>query len=196
MLNQSYSQDYSRKFAWKRFGARCVDVAFYGTIFQLIFCFVLLLLAVSGLAPQPLDFFSNAEIFFEERKTTIIPRLFYMFITCSIVIPSSYHFFGNTVGKKLLGIVIIDQKGNYLSFTKASKREIKVFFRGLFFMWFSMIYQYFAFKKNKVLSWDEELNLTVYYKNFSNLNTFIRSIFAVIIYFLVVFLYVWIINYF
>ncbi len=57
-------------------------------------------------------------------------------------------------------------------------------------MIFSFIYQYFAFKKNNSLSWDRNLKLKVYYKNYSNINIFIRYIIALtIIIFLVILKY-------
>lgn len=183
------NQGFSKVLAWRRFGARVIDMWFY-LFFSLAICiFIIFLMALFGGDIGEL-FANNLGEFLEKE-----PRLggiILNFLTCSVILPISFHFFGSTFGKKLFGVVIVNQDGNSLSFKEASEREINVFFKGLVFLWFSMIYQYYAFKRNKILSWDKNLNLSVSYKEFSNLSLCLRSFFAVIIIFSLFFLYAYV----
>jgi|APGre2960657505_1045072.scaffolds.fasta_scaffold08645_2 hypothetical protein len=183
------NQGFSKVLAWRRFGARVIDMWLY-LFFSLAICVLIIFLMVLLGGDIGEQFAKNLGEFLEKRSK--LAGIVLNFLTCSIILPISFHFFGSTFGKKLFGVVIANRDGNSLSFKEAQEREINVFFKGLFFLWFSMMYQYYAFKRNKILSWDENLNLSVSYKEFSNLSLCLRSFFAVIIIFSLIFLYAYV----
>lgn len=180
--NEMYYQGFSKGAAWRRFGARMLDTIFYGFLFYLISIFIGFFIGFFGgeIAQQFLVFCAQINPKLDSILTTILVYL--------TLIPASYHFFGTTLGKKLLGISVINKNGNSLKFKESAKREILVFFKGVFFIWISIIYQYFAFKKNNILSWDKDLDLIVSYKNYGSLDIFIRTVVTIIIIILLIFL--------
>ncbi|MGI2299500.1 RDD family protein [Candidatus Cardinium hertigii] len=77
--------------------------------------------------------------------------------------------FGNTPGKQLFGIKIIDASGRSINFQKAFKREMLVLFKGqglglpIIYL-FAMYRGYKNLKKHKITTWDKQMHLTVSYR--------------------------------
>jgi uncharacterized RDD family membrane protein YckC len=174
LYTEQYFTGFSRAAAWRRYVARLFDMAFYSIV--LVYIFSMLIAVIDNTI---LDSIAQWEQ--NNPKADIIERPCVQLLTCIVIIPINYLIFGQTLGKKLLGIIVVTNTGNKLSYGTALEREVQVFFKGLLFMIFSFIYQYFAFKKNNSLSWDRNLNLKVYYRNYSNINIFIRYIIALTI---------------
>jgi uncharacterized RDD family membrane protein YckC len=174
LYSDQYFTGFSRAVAWRRYFARLFDMAFYSIVLIYI-----LSISIAVIDNTILDSIAQWEQ--NDPKANVIERPCIQLLTCIIVIPINYLIFGQTLGKKLMGIIVVTNTGNKLSYGAALEREVQVFFKGLLFMIFSFIYQYFAFKKNNSLSWDRNLNLKVYYRNYSNINIFIRYIIALTI---------------
>ena len=163
--------DNTKQCAWCRFIAKKVDVIFGSVFVFIIFVIVGLFIAlVDGeLYQSILETVTN-------KKFGTIDRYVTSFLACILVIPISQYFFGNTLGKKIWGISVNDINGNSLGFKKSFYRECMMFFRGLLFCPISCFYQYRKLTKEKIVSWDKELNLTVSCKKLSFLSFIIRLI--------------------
>jgi len=173
--NDLYFTGFTKTVAWRRYVARLVDMLFYPTLVFFV------LSALGGVIDYEYTINIIDSISKWGQRYPKADIIFTSLFTSIIIIPINYLIFGQTLGKKLLGIVVVTNTGNKLGYGTALQREFQVFFKGLLFSWFSVIYQYFAFKKNNNLSWDRTLDLTVYYRNYSAINLFIRCIFAFVI---------------
>ncbi len=164
----SHVSEYHNRFAWRRYLARTLDLMFF-VLICIITGFVIgffsaLFGNLLGLKEKLVMPYYIASVFDFFSKFPVFDLLFSWFFTCSIFNPISYYMFGNTLGKKIWGISVTNISGNHLTLKQAFNREIKVFFRGLLFYPFSLIYQYCVLKNKNIVSWDKELNLIVSYK--------------------------------
>lgn len=167
---------FSRESAWKRLGAKVIDLTISNFVFTCLFILILLLVATvvnEGNYSILINFISTIP--------NALDRLITIFISCSVLIPMQTYYLGNTCGKKLFGIKVKKMNGDNLSFRELSQREVKIFFLGLFFPFLSSIYQYFAFKRNGILSWDREMNLVVSYDKYKRSSLWIRGVICIFV---------------
>ncbi len=177
MISKNFG--FSKLIALKRFSAKIVDLSIGSLLALLIFSLIGVI-------------FQDKGVMFAAKLSNIPPqvdRILTMFIISIVIIPIQHHYFGNTFGKNLFGIKLTKINGASLSFKESQSREIKVFFYGLFFVWFSIIYQYFAFKRNCVLSWDKEMHCNIFYKDLSRIDLIIRFVICIFIWISTILIY-------
>ena len=95
-----------------------------------------------------------------------------IFLTCLIVPFANAAFIGFTgssIGKWFFGVKIIDQTGKQIGYSLALKREFLVWIHGLglgipLISFFTALHQKSQLEKNKITSWDKDLNLRVVYR--------------------------------
>jgi len=161
--------------AWKRLGAKLVDLSFSSCVLMATLVFLELVLVL-------LFQVDGGLLYIFEKMPLQMDRLISTFICCSVLIPMQHGIFKNSIGKKLFAIKVVNKHEKDLSFRESQSREIRIFFYGLFFLWLSLVYQYFAFKRNDILSWDKEMQLTVYYREYGVCSALIRGSVAISIY--------------
>ncbi|OPZ78119.1 MAG: RDD family protein [Alphaproteobacteria bacterium ADurb.Bin438] len=95
-------------------------------------------------------------------------------------------YFKTTFGKYLLGISIVDEKGNGLGLLKSFKRAWLVYFKGLamgvlFVTIISVAFLIIYYKENKNTEWDKTLETKVVFHKFDMINNFVILAFLCLI---------------
>lgn len=143
--------------AWRRWAARTLDdlLATYMTVY------------IAYLGKNKIELFSGKPFAF---------GIIFVIIVCIIVIllnglwnAACMTYLGNTAGKQLFGIKILDSAGQSITFKAAFKREMWVVLKGLGLCIpiVSLCAQYKGYKRlemHQITSWDKKMHLKVRYR--------------------------------
>ena len=126
---------------WRRFFARMLDTAVYGTLWS---CFMLLVFQIRT---------TNAGI-----GWTVVNLIAILLLTL-VLEPLQLSLFGTTLGKWILGLRVLDNYDGKLSFSYAYDRTKDVLFYGLgfyipVFTWFRMWKRFVKCTDGKELEWE------------------------------------------
>jgi len=146
-------------YAWRRLFARGFDITFYWYLIEIILKLITYFLPGNSFVQIIKDKIDN---------TILIPFLIstYILIFINAIL---MHYFGNTLGKKILGIKVIEQNNTRPSFIRFAKRELLVIFKGegLGIPLVSFICMFLSYKKLlkfKATSWDKQMNFKIVYR--------------------------------
>ncbi|WP_341790362.1 RDD family protein [Rickettsia endosymbiont of Polydrusus tereticollis] len=174
--NWAEPQKVTASYAWRRFFARGVDCLFYWYLVNLT-------LKIINYAFSVNYFYTikdklNNNYFIQWVVTTYI----WLFVNAFLM-----HYFGNTLGKKILGIKVLESNNMEPSLIRLIKREFLVLLKGmaLGIPIISLIPTFLSYKKLikfQNTSWDTKMNFKIIYRKQSLLITLI-IIFVYIIFF-------------
>jgi len=145
---------------WRRYFARQLDNIANGTVMWMAIGMTL-----ASVAPTEANRFFS---FISDPKNKFVD----IFLTCLIVPFANAAFIGFTggsVGKWFFGIKVVDQAERQIGYSLALKREFLVWMYGLGFgiplvSFFTALHQKSQLEKNRISSWDKDLNLRVVYR--------------------------------
>lgn len=172
--------------AWRRWLARGFD----SSLFNNIFTFVLLGLTISvvlymcnSLKDMPdqidqlhaklirllIELLSNIRYRFGWFICWCIVSVFFVNILHALWNATCIACFGNTAGKELWGIKVLHRDGRSITFKDEFKREMLIFLK-IYCLGIPIIFLYTSYRayknlrKNKITSWDKQMNLKVMYR--------------------------------
>ena len=128
---------------WRRFFARLLDLTFYSFLVNVLLLTIFKINIVD----------TSFKIF--------LLKLFLQLVLLQFIEPFLLSKFGTTLGKFVLGLKVIDDSGNKLSFKKAFERTTYVIFYGLSLNipYLRLVSLFICFKKcnnNEFLEWEQE----------------------------------------
>jgi hypothetical protein len=149
------------KEAWLRYFARVIDITIgtliVGSLIGIIIGIFFVILGVD------IDILSEIP----EYISMIFVMMIYFFIEANII--SS---FGTTPGKKLLGISVYRNNGEYLDYMTSLKRTFTLWFKGLalsipIISLITLIMAYNRYTDHGITSWDEAYDVKISYQPIS-----------------------------
>lgn len=153
---------------WRRAFARLVDM-----IFSLFFIMFSVAFFIETITPS---FYQAYNELMDSTFNEMMDLTFGDIFVSLVFIPSTVFFNaifiayrGSSLGKFIFGIKVTDHNFLPMGYKKALKREFMVFVRGLalflgFFALISCFIAYRKLKKKSVTTWDERLNLRIFYR--------------------------------
>lgn len=154
---------------WRRYLARILDTTINGSI-------IFIALAALFFAVDP----NSATRFFNyigDSKNQFID----LFLTCLLapfINAAFIGFTGGSIGKWLFGVKVVNQQGNAIGYRTALYREFLVWLYGMglgipLINIGAFLHQHSQLNKNKITSWDRDLNLKIIYRPHGALQSFL-----------------------
>ncbi|WP_342269609.1 RDD family protein [Rickettsia endosymbiont of Orchestes rusci] len=169
--NWTEPQKVTASHAWRRWAARMLDYLIYDFIIGVI----LVILSITGnsdsfikySATKILEFWGNT---IPEGYIIRVYTIGILLVVAGILINSIFIYcFGNTLGKKIFGIKIVNLDNSDYNFSSLLKRELLVFQKGLFYglPLLEELATYLSYKElvntNSTI-WDKQLNFKIIYR--------------------------------
>ncbi|MDM5272301.1 RDD family protein [Sulfurovum sp. zt1-1] len=158
MEESNVSSSSLNKEAWLRYFARVIDITIGTMIVGVVIGIIIgIFFVIFGVDIQILS-----EI--PEYISMLFVMIIYFLIEANVI--SS---FGTTPGKKLLGISVHHNNGDYLDYMTSLKRTFTLWFKGLalslpLISLITLIVAYNRYTDHGITSWDEEYNVNVAYQ--------------------------------
>lgn len=145
---------------WRRYGARILDLSFFGAIAFGIIGFI-----YYSVAPYSADQFFNVFNQPSARILDIILTTLLGTILTGAVIGVS----GTSLGKLIFGIIVTDTNGHKLGFVTGIQRDFAVYLRGLalgipIVSLITLYNAYSRLNKSNMTSWDQESGYKVWHR--------------------------------
>ncbi len=175
--NWTEPQKVTASHAWRRFFARGIDCLFYWYLVNLTLKMINYAFPTNYFFCTIKDKFDNSYLI-----QWVITTYIWLFVNAFLM-----YYFGNTLGKKILGIKVLESNNMEPSLIRLIKREFLALLKGmaLGIPIISLIPIFLSYRnliKFQSTSWDKQMNFKIVYRNQSLLITLI-IIFIYIIFF-------------
>ncbi len=165
---------------WRRFGARLLDLSFFGALGFFIIGFI-----YYAIAPYSADKFFS---FLEQPGAPIIDAIMTAFVG-SIITGAVIGLSGSSLGKAIFGIVVVNKHGNKIGLADGIKRDLAVYLRGLGLgiPIVSLVTIYTAFRTLKdtgETSWDAENEYQVWHRP-NGQAQYVLNVIGIVLYFVI-----------
>jgi uncharacterized RDD family membrane protein YckC len=163
---------------WRRYFARLIDGMVNG-----IFILSVLLIILYAINPIQGEKTSNYLATINPVVDSILTLFLAIWLNAALL-----GIVGTTLGKLIMGVQVRNMDGTKIGNTKALKRELIVWFKGLalgipLFSLFTLWNGFDSLKKNGYTSWDHEMNLVVTYREESTKQTILTILGAAFLFF-------------